>query len=387
FYTDRADHMRFRVDIRGNNPPAPGNLRPYEVGISNTPANSIQPWSTIVGAALGTSAFPVGLPPRTISRNIEHYRYRYAVLDGPNGCEAVWLRPVWPFMIPVGATRATPYQFLCVDGGCINNEPIEFARQWLSGVLGRNERTATEAHRAVVLVDPFADKPDFGLVNDPGILGDIGPVLSALIAGGRFSTADRDLFASEDVYSRFLVNAIRPIDPPPATASADPSLDAWTGGDALATAGLAAFGGFLQREFREHDFILGRRNCQNFLRAHFVLDAKNHLFDGWTNDQRQNFGKGLNGFLPIIPLMPPVADEIAVPHWPRNAFDIQSIHDLLKTRLQKLVEMSTATVVASQDSGINRFVLRQVISGAEDFGFDKIQAAIVDALKSVHLLD
>jgi hypothetical protein len=59
----------------------------------------------------------------------------------------------------------------------------------------------------------------------------------------------------------------------------------------------------------------------------------------------------------------------------------------LKTRLQKLVDMSTATVVASQDSGINRFVLRQVISGAEDFGFDKIQAAIVDGLKSVHLLD
>ena len=388
FFTDRADHIRFRVDIRGNNPPAPGNLRPYEVGISDTPANGVQPWPAIVKAARGTSAFPIGLPPQTISRSIEHYRYRYTILDGVKGSEAVWMRPVWPFMIPVGDSRATPYQFLCVDGGCINNEPVEFARQWIAGVLGHNDRTATGSHRAVVLVDPFADRPEVGLVNDPGILGDIGPILSALVAGGRFSTADRDLFSSEDVYSRFLVNAIRPIDPvPPADAtSPDPSAEAWTGGDALATAGLAAFGGFFQREFREHDFVLGRRNCQSFLRKHFVLDAKNTLFNGWTNDQRQKFGAGLDGFLPVVPLMDSVAAEIPVPHWPRNAFDIQSIHDLLKARLKKLADIGTDPIVASQ-SGLNRVVLRQVIGGATDFGFDKIQALIIAGLKTAHLMD
>ncbi len=44
------------------------------------------------------------------------------------------LRPSWPYMIPVGDGPAKPYEFLTVDCGCFNNEPTEFARQWLAGV-------------------------------------------------------------------------------------------------------------------------------------------------------------------------------------------------------------------------------------------------------------
>ena len=29
------------------------------------------------------------------------------------------------------------YNFVAVDGGCINNEPIEYARTWLAGILSR----------------------------------------------------------------------------------------------------------------------------------------------------------------------------------------------------------------------------------------------------------
>ncbi len=44
---------------------------------------------------------------------------------------------------------------------------------------------------------------------------------------------------------------------------------------ALQCAALGAFGGFFEREFRAHDYILGRRNCQKFLRDYFVLPADN----------------------------------------------------------------------------------------------------------------
>lgn len=208
YYVDRADHMRFVVDITGQHPPSADMLRPFEVGISDRSAPSVQPWSTIVRAARGTSAFPVGLPPQTISRNIEHYRYRYLTIQTEKGLEAVWQRPAWSYMIPVGADNATPYQFLAVDGGCINNEPIEFARQHLAGVLGHNAHDAREAHRGIVLVDPFADKPDIGLLADAGILQTAGATLSAMIGAGRYATADLDLFTDENVYSRFLVNPI-----------------------------------------------------------------------------------------------------------------------------------------------------------------------------------
>src|SRR5207253_9213774 len=40
---------------------------------------------------------------------------------------------------------------------------------------------------------------------------------------------------------------------------------------------LAGFGGFLDEKFRAHDFQLGRRNCQEFLRAIFGLPASNKI--------------------------------------------------------------------------------------------------------------
>jgi hypothetical protein len=44
---------------------------------------------------------------------------------------------------------------------------------------------------------------------------------------------------------------------------------------ALQCAALGAFGGFFEREFRAHDYALGRRNCQKFLKDSFVLPAAN----------------------------------------------------------------------------------------------------------------
>lgn len=48
------------------------------------------------------------------------------------------------------------YAFLAVDGGVIDNEPLELARRFLSGgPKKRNERAGKLADKAVLLIDPF----------------------------------------------------------------------------------------------------------------------------------------------------------------------------------------------------------------------------------------
>jgi hypothetical protein len=49
---------------------------------------------------------------------------------------------------------------------------------------------------------------------------------------------------------------------------------------ALQCGALGAFGGFFERKFRAHDYALGRRNCQKFLRDSFVLPADNVIMKG-----------------------------------------------------------------------------------------------------------
>ena len=77
YYSNHADYIRFFADVTGNTPLAP--RRPDAVSISENRANGARPWRELMRAARGTSAYPVGLPPQMISRDIEHYRYRYAI--------------------------------------------------------------------------------------------------------------------------------------------------------------------------------------------------------------------------------------------------------------------------------------------------------------------
>ncbi|MEI9991850.1 MAG: patatin-like phospholipase family protein [Rhizomicrobium sp.] len=381
YYSNYADHVRLKADITGKNPPTAADLAPYEIGIADAPAAGCQGWATAIHAARGSSAFPVGLPPQRIERDPRHYRYRYAVLDDidPTAPPSVeWLRPSWPFMIPVGDGPATPYAFLTVDGGCFNNEPTEFARQWLAGVTAHNERDGTKAHRAVLLVDPFAAVPGVGAMTDNGLLDTALSTVGAFTKGTRFETADLDLYTAEDLYSRFLVNPVRK-----ATLPGDSAPTVLTGGAAIATNPLGAFGGFLSSHFREHDFLLGRRNCQEFLRTEFVLPETNSLFDAprWTPGQRDDYRE--DGCLPIVPLIGALKTEIPQPPWPKGAFQPESIRGAIKARLSKLADVAMKSSLGAL-SGPVAWVLGPVISTITDKAVDAIKSAL--SAKGVDLL-
>ena len=56
---------------------------------------------------------------------------------------------------------------MTVDGGTLNNEPFEWARWTLMENPRRkpNKRDAFESDRAVLMIDPFPERPDYD-IND-----------------------------------------------------------------------------------------------------------------------------------------------------------------------------------------------------------------------------
>jgi hypothetical protein len=91
---------------------------------------------------------------------------------------------------------------------------------------------------------------------------------------------------------------------------------------------LGAFGGFFERGFRAHDFLLGRRNCQKFLTSHFVLPTVNPVIalglqragpaaegikQRWGVDAPDPAISKDKTWMPIVPLCGTAATEVKSP--------------------------------------------------------------------------
>lgn len=309
-YIDHGDYIR--LGVRTNN----GNVtpRPDELCVSDVPTSGAGyiGWADATQFALGTSAFPVGFPLRALNRPIEHYRYRPLVAPGDDKVRQAI--PVWKTFLPSGSTQLpAKYPFLVADGGMTDNEPIELCRKTLAGQLGTNPRDGLQAKRAVLLIDPFAEPPQLGPEGWPGIVKAIQGLGGTWKDQARYSTRDVVLAADQDCFSRFLITARRQGAP--------------IGSKSIATASVGAFGGFLSTEYRRHDFLLGRANCQAYLRSELVLPEKNPLFSAWKKAYPAEVTKWRvkdvlgRDCLPVIPLFGECrADEDTEPY-PTDVFD------------------------------------------------------------------
>ncbi|MFZ5779468.1 MAG: patatin-like phospholipase family protein [Pseudomonadota bacterium] len=279
-------------------------------------------WPALLSAALASGAFPIGLAPQRLFRPRQDYLQRHA----------------HPPLFPTGDAR---YEFLCVDGGLMNNEPFELARRYLAGGLeSRNPRAGDEATRAVILIDPFPNDAPLAEPYEPGetmtavALG----IFRALKNQARFKAEELDLALRPDVYSRFMISPSRHDG---AGRQVEP---------AIASGLLNGFGGFLHESFRRHDFQLGRRNCQAFLKWHFCLPENNRLFAGTDEATRkqlhvrerdgtqatyENASGSTVNFLPIIPLVGSAAAEVPEPPVPSAAVvDFDALEDMIAKRLR-----------------------------------------------------
>ncbi len=346
-----ADSMRFVLSSSQPGDRGAFWLKPYDFSNPDT-------WGVLQQAALATGAFPVGLAPRLLKRPPSQYETHQWAMPGPhevNGrlaCE-YWqtIPPDWPSIDQavkdaVAAGKSFSYDFLCVDGGVMNNEPLDLARRVLTWPGGTDPAAGEQATRAVIMVLPFPNAAPFPAQYDgrTSMLKLLPTTFSALISQARFKPQEIVMANDPDDYSRFLIVPRRGY-------RADGTLEPYT----IACGSLGGFGGFLSRQFREHDYQLGRRNCQWWLKQYFALPSEGahakKLFDRWTPEAREKFkilkaGKGglkdgkevVLHKLPIIPLLGSAVPDVPEPRWPTlTEEEFAALKPKVKGRLDRVV--------------------------------------------------
>ncbi|ARO32333.1 acyltransferase/acylhydrolase/lysophospholipase domain-containing protein (plasmid) [Rhizobium sp. NXC14] len=285
-------------------------------------------WNDYSLGAVASAAFPLGLAAREWSARVDDYTGRnWPLADA--GYVKERMTPAWP----KGWTGERLFPFTTVDGGLINNEPFEFARYCLMEKPGKpNPRSGEDADRAVIMIDPFPEPPPFPPDGQPG--GDLMSVLMALLpalrAQTQFKPSEVAVAATDGIFSRFLICPHRV----PPGGLEEPY--------AIASGLLGGFGGFLARTFREHDYQLGRRNCQKFLKDSFVLYGENKIIISWPAAARDSTvfrGRDIDGraTFQIIPLLGDAAEEVPYPEWPRiDETNFQELQSAIERRIEKL---------------------------------------------------
>lgn len=284
-------------------------------------------WDELRRTCIASGAFPLGLAPRLLRLPRAEIEAREWPVPGPDGGENREIEPDWPD--DVGRDFASYH----VDGGLFDNEPLELARTVLSGSrFAHNPRSGPKVDRAVVMVDPFLEVGvDPAPEEPPGIFSALGQLAGAMVQNARFKPDELVLALDENVFSRFLVAPTRTTGHGGHEVS-DPY--------ALASGVLGAFGGFLSEAFREHDYRLGRRNCQRFLQRAFVLPVDTDVVRGWSPAAiaAHEFEERGRRYRRLIPLYGRAAVEQPLPRWPVwSDDDAAALHDGLARRGEVVV--------------------------------------------------
>lgn len=367
--TCHADYMHFAV---GANPPR-------EPAIMLDPSDySTEEWKTLSKAALATGAFPFGLAPHNLSRNAKEYAgKRWPVTLYKDGQEFTEFRALTPELPDAEET----YDFLCVDGGLLNNEPFNLAHSVLTPQSGgRNEQGGLKSDRAIVLIAPFPSGAAKKYQAPGNLLSFSGSILSSLLAQVRFSPEELLLASDDNIYSRFMISPKRP--------------ERFEQGD-IACGTLEGFGGFIHEPFRHHDFMLGRRNCQRFLEAGFTLPCGdesgapgNPLFANWDEASRQQFRVRSNADrswqLPIIPCVGAALNEAPLPDWP--SYPPEKIDRLLRQIGGRMTNAGKLFIDLHAKSWISRSFLRTALWAEKGKVLRWIRGTIVADLREHKVL-
>ena len=280
-----------------------------------------------------SGAFPIGLRSSLIE-NIDN-EYIQANLKEIFGTE-VNIEPILP----------ETYSFIAVDGGMTNNEPIAEAL-----------RIMKQRHQdpLIILIDPFPNYIDkeeelnYDLTKDS--VFDITPQLIKTLR-------NQVLFKESDLVELFQDDIRRSMIWPTRYQKDDETGKMVKKMNSIACGALDGFAGFLSRDFRVHDYMLGQKNCQNFLRYYFHLEADDHPYcDEWTEEMKEQYAlKNKDGkwMLPIIPdyritdaeydgdkkkFTPKVEEDENFPKFPSIDYEFTFTRDDgLEDRLQKRVE-------------------------------------------------
>lgn len=311
---------------------------------SPTPALD-QARAVFKASMVATSAIPLAFPIQSIPQNPLVYQWRSAYWDVARGVPVVD-EPIWPTSTP------SPVTFDATDGGLFDNQPFDIAHQRLAGVLGRNPQEADKACRAVLLIDPLAqDPPKPRDPNPSSLFGVVARLILSPVDQDRLDTLDLAQIKEESVYSRFIIAPSRrnPLNPD----------HAWTPSLSLMGAPMNALFGFTASPYREHDFLLGRRNAQKFLRDIFVLPATNPLVQGAGWGPQDEFVEAGVTYRRLVPLRGRAADLQPEPEWKWQALSDASINEYVRlARARADAIFRNISAAASADGGLKGLLIR-----------------------------
>ena len=251
----------------------------------------------LIDAAISTGAFPVGLSPRVLVREAKY------INDNP--------------LLKINHSKSNlvdptkDYNTVCVDGGVINNEPYDLTETLLmnrrKAELEKEKDSATataykpatnvsDFDTTILMIDPFPnyDESPADYFNLQAIKFASTQLLGAMRQQLMIKSDLLEKAYDDYDYSRFMIAPIR-------------TSGGVTQKESIACGALGGFGGFFNRDFRVHDFMLGRRNCQRFIQCYFSVpeSAKNpiiqHGYGDLDKDSLRFFMPEKTDLLPIIP--------------------------------------------------------------------------------------
>jgi len=287
-----------------------------------------------------TGAFPIGLAPRHFKGKLTKEYIKNCILRNLD--------------IPKENKTAIDikiedeyFDFTDIDGGTINNEPYSEVVQVLEEV--NPPYNPKQPMFGTIMVDPFPNfyNQDESIpipdpISDSIFQKNIWDVIPKAYTTLREQVRVKHSGSFYKDYLRLLVfpvkwehNGVLKDHPP------------------ISCAALGGFGGFLDIEFRKHDFFLGRNNARNFLRAFFMLELDNEdrhpLFENLTNEAIGMFKRNKDGktYFPIIPDINYIKDKelghtnpyhYTVDEFPKiNSNYFNEIKPPLKNRVKKIL--------------------------------------------------
>lgn len=194
------------------------------------------------------------------------------------------------------------YNSITVDGGAINNEPYREVGSILKSKFHSNENEYQ--NYGLIMIDPFPDNDDVKRkYKEPTNLLKVVPAIIQTL-WNQAKVKRKEML--EQYNHDFFKGVIYPVKHKIINGE-------YKGRDKnpIISASFNAFGGFLDVNFRVHDFFLGRNNARNFVQYFGCIpyDPDNGnihpIHREWTKDMIEKFKVARKGddriFLPIIP--------------------------------------------------------------------------------------
>lgn len=283
--------------------------------------------------AIATGAFPFGLKPHNITMsNADMVTY------------AEFIKKEYGIDIDPNAYHGDDYTFSAVDGGLINNEPYGVNAKHLYQVnpVSKNEVDTN----FMFYIDPFPSVTNAMKAENHGDEDD-SPRLSNMLFKLFGAVRNQSMLKQDDLFHALNMEHNRFMIYPRKNRLYF-----------LACGMLGGFSGFLRKKFRQHDYQLGRKNVQAFLRYYFGADEAYYQQIGADLNPEMVAAFGYhpdrnpaNGVrVPLIPdllfILDKDAPQIATPNFenlPINEY--QYIIEKIETRVDKIMDESYGSLI------------------------------------------